>query len=280
MNTSYIKLNAKRSLVKSHFRCFLISALPYVTIILFCFLNYYLYILLKDISFEFLPFTSFYAIEIRATLLTISVCLSILLWRTVKICTSHYFYMKSHNRNISLASSFKTITITNILTIVTTEILKFFLSVAWGVLFFSPCILVSATLLYYLGGDDFNRNIGLTLLICSTILFFIGAFFLYITLKRYSMCYPVVFSTNEKDSLKVIEKSIEIMEGKSFQFSIFNLSFLGWMTSCVLLLPLIYVLPYKTIAKYSFFNCISSVKKTQEKENKPIIFYIQKRVEN
>lgn len=277
MNTSYIKLNAKKHLVKCHFKCFLVSVLPYVTIVSLGALNYYLYFMLKDIEFSYL--NPSYAIYLRATLFTLSVCLSIVLWRVINTFTHNYYYHKSLNEDITYLSSIKKLSFKKLGTILTTDILRLFLSLAWSALYFSPFISVATTIYYYFNSGEFSRNIGLTLMISAFILFLIGSSFMFITLKRYSMCYPVIFETKEKDSLKIIEKSIDIMNRKCLNFSFYNVSFWGWIFSCLFVLPAIYVLPYKQMSKYSYYNFATRKKVQEEKPQKPIVFYIQRRKE-
>ena len=272
MNSSFIKLNAKKQLIKCHFKCFLVSFLPYVTIVLLGALNYYFYILLNSITLD-----SSYAIHLRASLLTLSVCLSTALRFMTRLFTNHYFYLKSKGLSISFFSSIKKLKPQKYLALIITEILKFFLSIAWASLYYSPCIAVALTLYSYYISTDFTFNIGLTLLIAVFILFVIGSGFLYITLKRYSMTSTIIFSCDEKDSLEILSKSTEIMEGRSLKLSFFNVSFLGWILSCVLIVPIIYVLPYKLMAKYSYFNFATRKKVQETAPQKPIVFYIQKR---
>lgn len=280
MNSSYIKLNAKKHLVKCHFKCFLVSCLPYVTIVLFGILNYYLYILLKNTSFDIWGLKSSYAVYLRATLLTISICLSYFLWRMTSFLTNHYFYQKSRNKNTTYFESVRNFKLRKFICFLTAEMLKIFISIAWASLYYMPCIAVFGTLYFYFNSADFTFNIGLTLLISIFILFIIGSFFFYVTLKRYSMCNAIIFDSKEKDSLKIIAKSIEIMEGKSLKQSMFNISFLGWILSCVLIIPIIYVLPYKMMAKYSCYNWITKSLAVKQSTEKPIIFYIPKKIQN
>ena len=277
MNTSYIKLNAKKHLVKCHFKCFLVSILPYVTIVLLGVLNYYLYFMLKDMNFSFLYLKPSYAVYFRVTLLTVSICLSVSIWRVTSIFAHNYYYLKSRKGDITYFSSIKYLSFKKMCTLLTTDILKLYLSVAWGALYFAPCVSVVATLYYYWNSDEFSRNIALTLVISAFILFLIGSFFLFVTLKRYSMCYPIVFERDEKDSLVVLQKSIEIMNGKCLNFTFYNISFWGWVLSCILVLPVFYVLPYKQMSKYSYYNFATRKKVQEETPQKPIIFYIQKR---
>lgn len=279
MNTSYIKLNAKKRLVKCHFKCFLVSILPYVTIVLLCVLNYYLYFMLKDMDFVFSYLKPSYAVYLRATLFTLSVCLSIILWRVMSIFTHNYYYLKSRKGDISYFTSIKRINVKKVCALLTVDILKLYLSIAWSALFFAPGISVVATLYYYWNSGEFSQNIALILVISAGILFFIGSFFLFVTLKRYSMCYAIAFETEETDSLAILEKSIEIMNGKCLNFAFYNVSFWGWALSCILVLPVLYVLPYKQMAKYSYYNFATRKKVQEEAPQKPIVFYIQRRKE-
>lgn len=278
MNTAYFKLKAKKQLVKNYFRCFSVSALPYVIIILLAILNYYFYILLKGISFDFLPPDSLYAPYFKPTLLTVGAVLSFLVYMTLKTFSECYFYYKSIDRSTTYFKAVKTLSIKKIATAITVATLKFFLSVAWMGFYLAPSLVTSLALYYYLNSDGQKTNISLTLFASAVILFLVGLTNLFITLKRYSMCNAVLFSCNEKDSLKIIAESVEIMEGKSFKYALYCLSFFGWVVSCITVIPIFYVLPYKIMAKYSFYNGVTKGAEIKVKNEKPIIFYFTKTV--
>ena len=157
-------------------------------------------------------------------------------------------------------------------------VLKFFLGVAWSVAYLLPCALMSGIFIYAIKYEEFNRNLFVTLFASIVILFFIGVSFLYVTMKRYTMTDAVIFACKEKDSLKAIEKSIKIMEGNTLKYSLYCISFVGWLLSCLLVLPIFYVLPYKTMAKYSFYSFSSKSLLHKTESEKPIIFYINKTV--
>ena len=277
MNTSYIKLKAKKALVNNHFKCFLISILPYVVIVSLTVLNYYLYVVLKDADFSAISHISSYARFLPPTLFTVSIFFSYLLWQFSRIVSENFFYYKNKNTEVTLWWTLKKLSFRQVITSAMVKIIKFFLSVAWFVLYLFPCAVVCATFVYYIKGENINIELLITLFVSMIILFLIGTAFLYITLQRYSMCNGVIFLTDEKDCLKVIEKSIELMEGKAIAYAIYRLSFIGWILSCLLLIPAIYVLPYVTMSKYGFFNAITMKEQYKEKQ-KPIIFYIQKKI--
>ncbi len=270
MDFSYIKLNAKKRLVKNNFKSFAVSFLPYVTIVLLAVLNYYLYIFLKQKEFRASLYISSYAIYIKATLLTLSVCVSFVLWKIVQLNSNKYFYCKNAKAKIKLRFSQYVIAIT-------VSILKLFLSVAWATFFLLPCIIVSATLYYCITVGGYSFNIMLTLFVSAVILFLIGISFLYVTLKRYSMCNFVIFTCTETDAIKIIAKSTDLIENNTVRFAFYNFSFVGWILSCILVIPIFYVLPYIKMAKYSYFKTITTPQKYKTETQKPIIFYINKK---
>lgn len=272
---SYIKLKAKNRLVKNNFSCFLASALPYATFISLSLLNFYLYMFLKNTDFFSL---SSYAHILRPLILTVSVVASFIIWRTARLITDRYFYVKNHNPDATFWKVARGVTFRQFITASMATVLKFFLGVAWSVVYLLPCAIMGGIFAYALEYEEFNRNLFITLFASTVILFFIGVSFLYVTMKRYTMTDAVIFACKEKDSLKAIEKSIKIMEGNTMKYSLYCLSFLGWLLSCLLVLPIFYVLPYKTMAKYSFYSVSSKSTFFKHSHQKPIVFYITKTV--
>lgn len=275
MAMSYIKLKAKNRLVKNYFQCFIASALPYATFVLLSLLNYYLYMYLKNTDFTSI---SSYASFLRPSILTVSLIISFIVWRTARLLTDRYFYVKNHNPDATFIEAVRGVTFRQFITASMATVLKFFLGIAWATLYLMPCAVMSGIFAYALKYEAYNRNLFITLFASSVMLFFIGVSFLYVTMKRYTMTDAVIFDGKEKDSLKAIEKSIKIMEGNTLKYSLYCLSFLGWMLSCLLVLPIFYVLPYKTMAKYSFYSFSSKSTFFKHESEKPIIFYITKTV--
>ncbi|MCH5191225.1 MAG: DUF975 family protein [Oscillospiraceae bacterium] len=267
MNLSYIKLDAKDRLVNSHAKCFFVSLIPYTAIIFLSALNYYLYILLEGSNF-----TGSYSSYLKPTLLTLCIILSFILYCVSKLCADRYFFVKSRNPACTLRSALKSLKLRQCITAGMVLVLKFFLSVAWSAVYLLPSAAVAFTLLYCLQSGEYGRNLLITLALSAVTLFLTGTVFLYITLKRYSMTEAVIFSEREKDSLRVIAKSIELMEGNTVKYAAYCLSFMGWVLSCLLIFPVIYVLPYKNMAKYSFYDSVTSPRSENEIPPKPIVF--------
>lgn len=260
MNLSYIKLDAKKSLVKNNFKCFAASSLPYIAGAALTALNYYFYLLLLKIS---LP----YGVYLKASALTVCALLSFVFRSIIRLFADRYIFMKSRKKYI------KRPTLRRCLTYCTVSVLKFFLSTAWGALYLFPCAAVTGALFYCIRTGQYGRNVTAALAASSAVLLLIGLFFLYVTLKRYSMTDGVLLAWEEHDALKIIAKSAEIMDGNTARYSVYCLSFIGWLLSCVLIFPIIYVLPYTRMAKYTFFDSVTE----KAPPEKPIIFYLNKK---
>ena len=61
---------------------------------------------------------------------------------------------------------------------------------------------------------------------------------------RYVLFFVPLFTEPEFSANKVIKQSIMLTKGKLFRFMGFLLGFLGWLILCLLMLPMIFVVPY------------------------------------
>lgn len=278
MEMSYFKLNAKKRMMKNYLKCFIVSVFPFMTIVLLVILNYFFVRLLKSISFS--TFLLPYAMYINVSLLGLSFILSLFIWKSVQFLTDSYFLLKALNKNTTFAKTIKCVSFRQCFTFLTVSIIRFLLSISWFVVYLSPCIITSGLLLYSYRMENNGFNINLTLFVSAIMLFIIGLSFLYITLKRYTMCSSVILTEEEKNPLKVVAKSIELMENHSVECAFYCLSFIGWLLLCLLIIPLIYVVPYFKMSKSYFCNSLGLSKVIKREEKKPIVFYFPKRIEN
>ncbi len=267
---SYLKLKAKNRLVKKHFSSFCIGFSPYAIFVLFGFLNYYLFTWLKIFDFGEYSFT------VRPAILTLSLALSFFIWRSARLLTARYFYYKNHNPETTFLKALKGVSFSQLFTATMCSILKFFLGIAWAGLYLLPCVAMLGMLYYNVRFEEFNLNLNITLSVSAIFLFVLGLSFLYVTLKRYSFTDGIILSKKEKDSIKVIEKSMELTEGKAVKYSAYCLSFAGWIASCLLVIPIFYVLPYKKMSEYVFFDWLNGKQHQRVRSQKPIIFYVNK----
>ncbi len=275
MENSYLKLYAKNRMVKNYFRCFFVSIFPPVTILSLSLLNYYLFILLRQTNFSFNPYISQYAEVIRVFLLTVNVIISLFIWQCVCLLKNNFFFKKVKSSKLSFFKASRSVTFRQCITFFAVSILRFLLGVSWSTVYLSPCLAVSILLIYCYRYENYGYNVNLTLFVSAVGLLIIGISFLYMTLKRYAMCTYIILKDKMKNPLKVIEKSLDAMEGKSVRYGIYCLSFMGWIMLCLLIVPSFYVAPYFSLGKWFFLSSLSMKEKTVEKCDKPIIFYIK-----
>ena len=93
------------------------------------------------------------------------------------------------------------------------------------------------------------------------------------------MCTAIILKDKQENPLEIIAESIGVMEKHSVEYSFYCFSFVGWIFACIFVLPLFYVLPFINMSKWCYMENIKKEKKTEPENEKPIIFYIQKRKE-
>lgn len=280
MEITCLKLQAKRKMLKNNFRFFIVGALPFFTISLLTILNYYFIEFIKKTDLRFTDFLSPYTETIHLSLIVFFIIFSLCLWKGISLCSQHYFYRRAIGKKSSFSGSIKSLSFSQHNAFLGVTVIKALLSLSLCALYFLPCLAVSALLIYSYRYESYGYNVNLTLFVSATVLFFIGSIFLFVTLKRYSFTTYVILTEEERNPLKVITRSIEIMENHSVEYSVYCFSFLGWVLSCIFIVPLIYAVPYINLSKWSYINFIEKKKGIVEENEKPIIFYIQKRVEN
>lgn len=278
MENSVFKLVAKKRMMKNYCKCFIVSVFPFILFLLLATANYFLLLLLNNVKLN--EYFSLYGEYVRFSAMGISITLSLFVYKSLKLCADNYFLLKALNKRITLIKAIKCVSLRQCFTNFMVSVIRFCLSISWFLVYFSPCIAVSLLLIYSYKNGEYGFSINLTLFISAIILFIIGAFFFYITLKRYTMCSFVILTDKEKNPLNVIVKSINFMENHSVKYAVYCLSYSGWLLSCIFIVPIVYVLPYITIGKWCFKYSLTASKITESKPEKPIIFYFNKRVEN
>ncbi len=231
------------------------------------------------IDFGFIGFLLPYTDAIRLSLIIFLILFSFCLWKGISLCTQNYFFHRSQCNKSKFFKSIKSISFSQYNSFLGVTIIKFLLSVSLCALYFLPCFAVLGLLIYSYRYESYGFNVNLTLFVSSIILFVIGLIFLFVTLKRYSFCTYVLLTEKERNPLKIITKSIEITENRCVQYSFYCLSFLGWVLSCVFIVPIIYAVPYIYLSKWCYVNFINEKSQKPIANEKPIIFYIQKRKE-
>ena len=280
MKISDIKLRAKKNMINNYFKFFVVCVLPFTTIFLLTTLIYYSSVVLKNTDFSFNVYDLTYIEYIRLILIVVSIAISFFIFCCIRLVTDGYFFLKVNNQKATIKKAFRFVSFRQCVTSSAVFMLRFFLSISWSLVFFSPCVAMTLILLYSYRNGNYGFNLNLTLFVSAVILFIIGLIFFYVTLKRYAMCSYVILKKKQKNPLKVIEESISLMEGHSINYSLCCLSFIGWILSCFAIVPIVYVLPYKALSKWHYFNALFLPESVVVTEEKPIIFYIKKQIKN
>ncbi len=279
MKVSDIKLDAKKSMINNYSKCFFVGILPFVTFALLTFLNYLLLIFLKQTDFESVQYLSPYGEYIPPVIMSLCIIASFVIFCYIRLFNNGYFFLKSVNKKVTFKKVRKLISFRQYMTYIATIILRALLLISWAALYFSPSIAMSVLLIYSYRKENYGFNINLTLFVSTIMLFVIGSFFFFVTIKRYALCSHLILKKKLKNPFKVIENSINIMEGHALGYSFCCFSFTGWILSCVIIMPVVYVLPYIILSRWHYFNALCQPKKVEIAEEKPIIFYINKRKE-
>ena len=266
----YLKLMAKRKMMNDTLRCFFVSVLPFITLVLLVITNYYLPFFLKKTILSADNFILMFFVVLN---LVISFCF----WKNICLVKEKFFYMKTNHRSVSFFKTVRSICRKQYVTFWKVSVLRVLLSVSWATVYFLPCLILSLLLIYSYRYENYGAYIHITLFVSSVVLFAIGLLHFYVTIKRYSLCEAIILKDKHKNALNVITESISLMENHSVEYSLYCSSFIGWIFSCIFVIPIFYVLPFVNMSKWCYVN---NLNKPKEKEpEKPIIFYIQKRKE-
>ena len=181
--------------------------------------NYYLPFFLK----KTLQSTDIF---LNTTLTIFSIIGSFCLWKSLCLMKEKFFFMKTSHKKVKFLKSVRDISLSQYTAYWKVSVLKALLSVSWSAVYFSPCIVVVALLIYSYRYENYGMNVNLTLFLSSIVLFFIGLFHFFVTIKRYSMCNAIILRDKQKNPLKVITESIDAMENQLL-FALIGVCLLG-----------------------------------------------------
>ena len=252
----HIKLKAQKTLIGKNKKAFFVSILPFLMMATLLCLNYYLLKFMKNNAEIFLLFKMLIAVCVAM--------LSLFMINTTLYISENYFYRKA-------TDSFAPVRAIDLFCSFAVNILKTLLFFSWSAVFFLPCVALLFCA-YSAKTNNYAGEIVTTLYIAAAIMALVGAGCFFVLFGRYSKCNFIQFTTGETNPVKVLARSSEIMEENQIRYSLFRLSFLGWNLSCLLLFPIIYVLPYRKCAKYVFFNTKPKQKQKEPISEKPIVF--------
>ena len=135
-----------------------------------------------------------------------------------------------------------------------------FLKTLWFIYFITPCVLCGGIIFYVY---TYSQPDTLILIILSggfSLLFSVSVFMWRITCARYNAA-PYYLCLNTRIKIKkAIKKSIRHTDGYLKESVLLESSFAGWLLSCLLIIPVFYVLPYFRLSKSVFINHIINEK--------------------
>lgn len=252
----YIKLKAQKILMGNNKKAFFVSILPFLMFAALLCLNYYLLIFLKNNAEVILI--------LKILIAVCSAVLSMFMLNTTVFISENYFFRKA-------TDSFAPVRAVDVFCSFAVNILKTLLFFSWSAVFFSP----SAVLMfcaYFAKTNGYTREITVCLAVSAGVIALVGTGCLFILFGHYAKSSFIQFTSGETNPVKVLTRSSELMEENLIRYALFRLSFLGWDLLCVLLFPIIYVLPYRKCAKYIFFSENKKKKQPVPLSDKPIVF--------
>lgn len=151
--------------------------------------------------------------------------------------------------------------------------IKLLFTLCWGFVYLFPSAVCAAFLIMSLSQGAMEKNVFTAWISGCCVLLIIGIAFMFVTLQRYS-AWKYYLCIEKNSVVSALYKSLEKTEGRCLEIALFKLSMLGWILSCALLLPAVYVLPY-----YSVSTALLILKGKQKEEalnekNPPAVFEI------
>lgn len=146
--------------------------------------------------------------------------------------------------------------------------MKFLFTLSWGFVFLFPSAVCVSFLLMSLSQGAMEKGILYSWISGCAVLALTGLGFLFVMLQRYSAWQ--YYLCNEKYGVvSSLYKSLEKTEGRYFEIALFKASMLGWLLSCLLVLPVVYVIPYYRISLA--LKVMTDKKQTEKNENENIL---------
>lgn len=79
----------------------------------------------------------------------------------------------------------------------------------------------------------------------------------------YSMYMYIYVDGKVTEPIEVIKESKRITYGYKADYFLFNFSFIGWALLCLLIIPIVYVLPYTVVANAMYYEELKTIKESE-----------------
>ena len=238
------------------FRALLLSAIPLLFYFLFFFDNG------KDI---FITENQYFSLTLKALICSTLSLSSIYLIFSIKICEKYIYFTASKGVKPKLRLSFRKATPKLVLKSFLLHIKIFILKLFWSVFYALPWSICLTILTYMHTKSALPHSIFIVLSFGTSLLFSLCLFMYKATVFRYTPAiYYLLF--NEKENISnAIKKSVESTDKYIQNALLLKASLIGWVLSCLLIIPIPYVLPYYKLCSTAFLRyCLSGKTAPQE----------------
>ncbi len=160
--------------------------------------------------------------------------------------------------------------------------LKFYTTVnfyktLWLLYFLFPCALCVLCDIYVYTAYNLSSVMHIILSVSISLLLSISIVMWRAAVARYSAA-AYYFCLNPQMKVKdAIKKSIRFTDGFLTEYVLLEYSFLGWILSCLLVIPLVYVIPYVKLSRCVFVSEML-LEKPRTKENSVPISYLSQHI--
>ena len=126
------------------------------------------------------------------------------------------------------------------------------LKLSWFIYFFTPAGICLGSLFYVYNNAYFSKNIYMIISFCTTLFFALSFVVWRICIFRYGAA-PYYLCLNPDTTVsEAIKKSIRFTDSFLTDGVLLEYSHLGWILSCIFVVPLIYVVPYIKLTQSVF----------------------------
>jgi len=141
-------------------------------------------------------------------------------------------------------------------------------TLCWSFVFLLPFFICSSFLVMSLSQGVMERNIFYSWLTGCIVLAILGTGFTFVTLQRYSL-WKYFLCLGDAGVISSLFKSLEKTRDRCVKIALFKLSMLGWILSCVFIVPTVYVLPYYRVSTALFLFDNGEIEQEKKREEVP-----------
>ncbi len=153
-----------------------------------------------------------------------------------------------------------------------------FFKAIWLVYFALPSIFLGGAYYYLSKNSDIENTITIIVVAGFSLLISVSLVFYKAAVLRYKAAEYYFCLDSEKRINRAIKKSIQYTDENLTNGVIFEYSFLGWLLSCVFIVPVVYVVPFFKLSKALYTTEIAERKFITEPKHPAITFTAYKEV--